>query len=88
MDLVADAVDEHNKLDAGQMYERFFGLLGLRNTNDEGQTRTDENETLGPSASFRAQRMHGHLITGMKRRKCQICVSVRFSVQYFDLVHY
>ena len=51
MDLVADAVDEHNKLDAGQMYERFFGLLGLRNTNDEGQTRTDENGTLGPSAS-------------------------------------
>ena len=51
MDLVADAVDEHNKLDAGQMYERFFGLLGLRNTNDGEQTRANENGTLGPSSS-------------------------------------
>ena len=51
MDLVADAVDEHDKLDAGQMYGRFFGLLGLRNTNDGGQTRADENGTLGPSVS-------------------------------------
>ena len=34
--LVADAMDEHNKLDAGQMYERFFGLLALGSTKRRG----------------------------------------------------
>ena len=50
---------EHNKLDAGQVHERFFGLFALGNMNDEGQTRADEKRTLG-AISFGVQMGHRH----------------------------
>ena len=52
---------EHHKRDAGQLYERFFGLLVLGNTKDGGQTRADEKGPLGPSASVVKKVVHGHV---------------------------
>ena len=63
------------------MYGRFFGLLALGNTIDGGQTRADENGTLG-AVRFGVQMRTdtGHLPE--TRQKCHICVSTLFGTSY------
>ena len=46
LDVVAEAVEEHNKLDASPMYRCFFGFLDLGNTKRRGTDTSGQKETI------------------------------------------